>query len=110
MTTKRSILTIAFLGIATALGACESSPKVATSPASFETPANWLDRVSVVAWMPKPAESSPVLGDYENEPTRFFFQGVPLSSRDDDDSGAAEEGGLPEGIISTQSFAGPGGG
>src|SRR5437763_1674739 len=51
MMNKRSILTIAILGVAAFLGACANESQTAqkADPASFETPPNWLDRVSRVA-------------------------------------------------------------
>ena len=114
MLNGRSILSFAILGVSAVLAACESTPQNAAKaqPASFETPPTWLDRVSRVAYNPPKPDGAPVLGDYENEPARFYFQGVPLMANEDD-QGGEEEGeaapSLPGDILRSQSFSAPGG-
>jgi hypothetical protein len=113
MMNRQSVLSAAILGIASWMGACTSESQTApkAQPASFDTPPTWLDRVSRVAYNPSRPEGAPALGDYENEPARFFFQGVPLMANEDDQNGE-EEGpaapSLPGDINSSQSFSPPG--
>jgi hypothetical protein len=114
MMTKRSSLSYGALALATVLGACATNPQTASKPqpTSFDTPPAWLDRVSQVSYNPSKPEGPPALGDYENEPSRFYFQGVPLMASEDDQSyeDAAEAPSLPGDILSSRSFSGPGGG
>jgi hypothetical protein len=110
MKARNSFFAVAVVGVASVLGACGTTQKAEVTPASFNTPPVWLDRVELVSWMPKAPEGEPVLADYENEPSRFFFRGVPLAPSDMEEDVAVEDGGLPEGINSSQNFSGPGGG
>ena len=111
MMNSRVILSLAIIGAAAILPSCASEPQTAkkpVEPASFETPPNWLDRVSQVAYNPSKPEGEPALGDYEDEPSRFYFQGVPLMANEDDQSAEEEPAALPSDIISSRSFAPPG--
>src|SRR4051794_29184875 len=85
--TKRILSSVALAAFAAALAACAStSQQTAQPPAKFDTPPNWLDRVSVVAYMPYVDYDTPrPLGDYENEDaTRWMFRGHPLHPSDED--------------------------
>ena len=105
---------VTITGLTLALAACNATQTDKTAPATnFDTPPAWLDRVEIVAYTPQAHGAGP-LGDYENEPSRFFFRPRPIT---DDEESYGEEameddggGGLPEGINFSQSFSPPGGG
>jgi hypothetical protein len=111
MLNRHSLFSVAIIGVAGLLAACnsEQSPAKKVDPTSFATPPVWVDRVSQVAYNPSIPDGTPALGNYENEPARFYFPGVPLMPNEDEQA-AQEPAALPSDIISSRSFSGPGGG